>query len=215
MPSRRQFLEYGVMASAWAACPAVARLSLADSGREPYHFFRVIVDHTFADGAAFAAEASSWRAPVRAVGSDLGSVWMNDIGPCWRRTSAAIAGLTSGAALFCLEFLANDYGMSVVYRAEHSQNANGRVLHDITGSEDIRAWGPRLTAAGKRWSSVAAAMAMSCPAALKPDPRMALLNPAPQSWKALFSWVIAPGGRALVLNGRSQELQMHNKQGRG
>lgn len=122
---------------------------------------------------------------------------MNEIEPPWKRGPAVVAGLTDRASLFFFELLARDYGMGIVYRAEHSQTAAG-IRHVITGPQRLTEWESRLTAAGKHWSKVAAAMATSCPEALPPDPGIALLDPAEPSGFArpsLFSWVIAPAKR--------------------
>jgi hypothetical protein len=171
MPNRREFI------SALAAYPLAARLARA----EPYRPSMVVYDPAFPDSAAFAAEAVRRGATVHAIGSDAGSVWMNQIEPRWRRGPAVVAGLTSRADLFCLEFLARDYGMRAVYRAQHS-----------------------LIAAGRCWSVAAAGMVMNGPAALDPDFGLGLLDlaePAKTAGPSLFSWVIGPGRRSGVLGG--------------
>jgi hypothetical protein len=220
MSSRREFIQRGLAASALAASPLTARLAQADgSGREPYRFFTVLFDPTFADGAAFGAEAVRLGAPASAAGSDAGSVWMNQIEPRWKHGPAVVAGLTGRASLFCLELLARDYGMGVVYRAEHSPAPGGGIRHSITGPERLAKWESRLTLAGKRWSALAAEMAMSCPEALAPDPGIGLLDlgqPSRIVEPSLFSWVIAPARRAGVLGrSRYQERGTHNRPQRG
>ena len=95
MSSRREFIQRGLAASALAACPLTARLAPAGSSSEPYRFFKVVFDQTFAEGAAFAAEALSRGAPAHAVGSNAGGVWMNHIEPRWKRGPAVVAELTS------------------------------------------------------------------------------------------------------------------------
>ena len=216
MSSRREFIQRGLAASALAASPLTARLALADGGsRKPYRFFTVLFDQTFADGVAFGAEAVRLGGPARAVGSDAGTVWMNQIEPRWKYGPAVVAGLIGRATLFCLELLARDYGMGVVYRAEHSPAPGGGIRHIITGPQNLAEWESRLTLAGKRWSAVAAEMAMSCPETLPPDPGIGLLDPGQPSSIAepsLFSWVIAPARRAGVLGrSRYQQRGIHNR----
>jgi hypothetical protein len=205
MPNRREFIQRALVASALATCPLTARLALAGSGGgKPHRLFKVIFDESFPGGAAFGAEAVSRGAPVHAVGSDAGGVWMNEIEPRWKRGPAVVAGLTGRTSLFCLELLARDYGMGVVYRTEHSLTAGG-IRHVITGAENLSEWESRLTSAGERWSAVAAAMVMNCPESLEPDPNIGLLDPAQPSWIAepsLFSWVIGPARRPGVLGER-------------
>ena len=199
MPSRREFIQRGLAVSALAACPLAGREALASRVGGSHRFFRVLFDTTFAEGAAFGAEAADRDAPVRAIGSDVGNVWMNEIEPRWKRGPIAIAGLTGGAPLFCLELLGRDYGMGVVYRAEHVLAGDGRVRHLVTGPDRLSEWENRLTAAGGHWSAVAAALATSCPDDLQPEVEIDLLDLARRTGAAersLFSWVIAPKSRA-------------------
>jgi hypothetical protein len=215
VPSRREFLQRGLAASVLAACPRSARLVLAGGGsEEPHRLFKIVFDQTFAEGAAFGAEAVSRGAAVRAIGSDAGGVWMNEIEPRWQRGPAAVAGLGSLASLFCLELLGRDYGMGVAYCAEHSPTAGVVVHHVLIGRDRLSPWESRLTAAGKRWAAVAAAMAMKCPETLTPDPHVGLLDlarPTGIAGPSLFSWVIGPAWRAGVLGERG----MRNRPRRG
>jgi hypothetical protein len=212
MPSRREFIQRGIAASVLAAGPLTSRLALAGSSSgKPYRLFKVVFDQTLAEGAAFGVEAVSRGAPARAVGSNAGSVWMNEIEPRWKRGPAVIAGLTGRASLFCLELLARDYGMGVVYRAEHSPTGDGGIRHVITGPETLSEWQAesktRLTAAGPCWSAVAARMVMNCPETLEPNPSIGLLDlaqPAGIAGPSLFSWVIAPAKRPGVLGQRAK-----------
>lgn len=188
MPSRREFIQSGLAASALAAHPLTAR------GGEPYRpvIVVVVVDQTSPQGPVFAAEAANRGTAAYAMGRDPGSVWMNQIEPRWKRDPAVVAGLTSRASLFCLELLARDYGMGLVYRVEHG------IRHVITGPESLSEWERRLTVAGKRWGAVAAAMAMNCPQTL--EPRIGLLDLVPET--SLHSWVFAPARRSSVLGGK-------------
>jgi hypothetical protein len=194
-PNRRAFLRYGVTASALAAFQLTTHFLSARVEAGPPRLFRVIADEASASGAAFAAEAGSRGIPVHLVGNDVGSVWMNHIEPSWRHAPATIAGLTTGAALFCLEYLAADYGMGVAYRIEHIPIGNGPVHHVITGPENSRIWKTRLSVAGPDWGTVAASMAITYPATVESMPRIALLDLADRSRGAsLFSWLLVPCG---------------------
>lgn len=202
MPSRREFIQTGLAASALAAFPLTALPTLADTtNEEPYPLFKVVFDQTLPAGEAFGAEATRRGAPATAVGGNAGGVWMNEIEPRWKRGPAVLAGLTDRSSLFCFELLARDYGMAVVYRAEHCPTSGG-IRHVITGPEGLSAWQSRLTAAGQRWSTVAAQMVMNCPAILGPERRIGLLDlaqPSSVPGPSLFSWVIAPARRPGLL----------------
>ena len=206
MLSRRQFIQRGVAASALAACPrAASALAVLDASRsdlpgEPHPFFKVLFDRTTAEGTAFGAEAARRGAAVCAVGADLGGVWLHDIEPRWKRGAAAIAGLTSGPHLFCLELLARDYGLAVVYRARHERASGGQFGHAVAGPEALCGQArERLGATGRSWAKAAVDVAMTCPVAFHPDPRLGLVDLADGSRTAerpLYSWVIAPNNRA-------------------
>jgi hypothetical protein len=201
MLSRREFVGRSLAASALAACAAPGWAALAADRDEPHRFFTVIFDCTFPDGAAFGAEALRQGAAAQAVGSDLGSVWMNAIEPRWKRGPAAMAGLTGAAPLFCLELLARDYRMGLVYRIAHATTADGRFHHRLAGPDPVPDSERRLAEAGHQWAALAATLAMSCPGALQPDPAIGLLDLARRpgiAQQALFSWVMAPVRREVL-----------------
>ena len=203
MQGRRQFIQRGLAAVALATgastAPAILDLILHDTKRPSWNgggrlLFKVLFDETSAAGLSFAAEAARHFIPTRGVGTDVGATWMHDIEPRWRHSPAAIAGLTTGPALFCLELLARDHGMGVVYRARHDPD-RGRFSHIVAGPPAITARAGELVAGGSRWAEVAAAIAIGCPACLRPDLALGLVDLAERagvSERSLFSWVIAP-----------------------
>jgi hypothetical protein len=202
-----------MMAVGSAASPGVfagwARTSeeaWRDGSRDgPYQFFRVLFDNTSAEGAAFGAEAAARGAATRAVGIDLGSLWMHEIEPQWKNRPAAIAGLTSGPHLFCLELLARDYGMGPVYRVRHEIGASDQCGHIVAGPPVLSSWTNQLTATGRDWARCAAALALDCPGALRPSRDLDLVDLASCSAlgdRSLFSWVIAPADGAPTLRRR-------------
>jgi hypothetical protein len=173
-----------VMASIIAAwCPdayaALRKFGRSESAKaaarvgvgSPYEFFRVLYDDTSPEGRSFGAEAARRGAAARPVGADLGGVWLHEIEPRWRNGPAAIAGLTTGPHLFCLELLARDYGVGSVYRMRHARPAN------------------------PHWVSAAVDLAMTCSVAERPRACVDLVDLASDSRVAeapLYSWVIAP-----------------------
>src|SRR4029453_3422727 len=217
MRTRRQFMRDAIATSMMAvgstAPPGVlarwARTSeeaSRDGSRdEPYQFFRVLFDNTSAEGAAFGAEAAARGAATRAVGIDLGSLWMHEIEPQWKHCPAAIAGLTSGPHLFCLELLARDYGMGLVYRVRHEIGASDHCGHIVAGPPVLSSWTDQLEATGRDWARHAAALAMDCPSALGPCRDLDLVDLTTRSGlteHSLYSWVIAPADGEPTLRGK-------------
>jgi hypothetical protein len=190
--TRREFLVRSLAASAFAACPIAGHSLFAGGAPEApgvrLRSFRapagqvskVLFDRDFPVASAFAAEASRRGVPAFAVGDDAGGVWIAEIEPLWRRGTGAIAGLTRGVPLFCLELLARDYGMAVVHRARHP------------------------ACAGTESGAAAAALAFSSCEAPPPPARIDLvdLTNDGRAERPLFSWVIAPADVSRALAGR-------------
>jgi hypothetical protein len=216
MPTRRQFMRHAIVSSVTVCSPAAhamlagfrrtSEASSRDGGPdEPYQFFRVLFDNTSPEGAAFGTEAAARGAATRAVGVDLGSLWMHEIEPQWKHCPAAIAGLTSGPHLFCLELLARDYGMGLVYRVRHEIGASDHCGHVVAGPPVLSSWTDQLEATGRDWARHAAALAMDCPRALGPCRDLDLVDLTTRSGlteHSLYSWVIAPAYGVPTLRGK-------------
>src|SRR5262245_59032579 len=132
MTSRREILQIGVAASAlpWAAyASAVGRPEPADA----VPLYKVVYDARFSAGMEFARRAAALGHAVHAIDGDMTRFWYDDLYHRWRRGAAAIAGLTARGALFCLEQLAWDQRMRVIFRAEHSVSDGGCVAHRFEG----------------------------------------------------------------------------------
>ncbi|HTR38300.1 MAG TPA: hypothetical protein VMH80_20465 [Bryobacteraceae bacterium] len=130
MRSRREFLQAGIAASVLPA--AVSGMNLAPAQPEDRHdFYKVIYDERFPASVAFAREMAKIGAPVQAIRGDITDLWFHDLDPQWKKCPVPIAGLTAHGPLFCLERLAWDHGMRVVYRAEQE------ATHD---SEPLISW---------------------------------------------------------------------------
>jgi hypothetical protein len=116
--NRREFVFASVTAAAAAACAAPAAQA---SVRLPV--FAVIFDRRFAAAHAF-ADAAAWRGhKVFGYGGDLTAVWLDEIEPRWSRRAGALAGMSTPAALFCLEQLAAQHWLRVVTRIEQRTGA--------------------------------------------------------------------------------------------
>jgi hypothetical protein len=116
MIDRRSFLTGSVaMAAALAGAPTRAGArGRADVGAPLPDI--VLVDRHLAGSETFAAQARARGLGVLEFTSDAAGVWMRELEPRLRAGPLAIAGLTSAATLFCLDFLARDYGARTVRR---------------------------------------------------------------------------------------------------
>jgi hypothetical protein len=203
MTNRREFLQIGIAAStlplatqaARAAGVSVASEKPADS---VVPLYKVVYDLRFADSVAFARRAESLGVAVHAIEGDMTRFWFDDLHHRWQRGQAAIAGLTAHGPLFCLERLAWDQGMRVVFRAEHSFKTAGCVEHVSFGPVAMLRVTGNLSG-GEQWGARIADVVMQCPSGRSESAsaRESTLSRAvaPDS-ESLFSWVIAPASKA-------------------
>jgi hypothetical protein len=192
MTSRRAFLKIGLAAS---ALPAAAPADDAASDAVP--LYKVLYDTRFPASVAFARRASARGLAVQAMHGDMTAFWYHDLYHRWRKEAAAIAGLTAHGALFCLERLAWEQRMRVVFRGRHSPTAAGGVVHELEGPPALLHTAVRATAdAG--WAGALADVVASCPRRRSTQGAAtgltARARTVPES-EALFSWVIAPAAR--------------------
>ena len=121
MTSRREFLKTGLAAS--ALLPLGARADLGAFEGVPgaaVSIYKVVYDTRFPASIAFARRAAARGLAVHAIAGDMTRFWYDDLYHRWRQGPAAIAGLTTHGPLFCLERLAWEQRMRVVYRDEHA-----------------------------------------------------------------------------------------------
>jgi hypothetical protein len=121
MTSRREILKAGLAASALPL--AGAAFATSNERPEAVALYKILYDSRFAESVAFAARAAEHGHAVHAMRGDVTRFWYDDLYHRWREGPAAIAGLTAYGALFCLEQLAWDQRMRVVFRAEHTVGA--------------------------------------------------------------------------------------------
>ena len=119
MVNRRGVLKIG------AATVAGALVRMPDAGRnlsptraQPA-FHRAVYDERFRECLGFAAQLHSAGVRTSAIRGDVGKLWYHDLRVHLRENRLPVAGLTDRAALFCLEELARDVGMRVIFRADH------------------------------------------------------------------------------------------------
>jgi hypothetical protein len=207
MASRREFLQAGL---ASLALPISAHAAFS-SGLLPRPdetastpLYKIVYDERFGPSRAFCAAAKSWGASVAGIRGDITDLWFNDLYARWKQGPAAIAGLTAHGPLFCLERLAWDEQMRVVFRAEHRYRADGHIEHSLAVpvgmARHIANWSDQ----GPDWATCMAHLVTRCPLGLSPAQAQALKTkivlPLDQSGteasETLISWVIAPVVRA-------------------
>jgi hypothetical protein len=105
----------------------------AASTRPSSAFQRAVFDDRFAECRAFATELESAGALTSAVRGDVAELWYKDLRVHLSKKRVPVAGLTDRPALFCLEELARDVGMRVIFRADHITEQNGHTQHAAVG----------------------------------------------------------------------------------
>ena len=117
MASRREFLQAGLAASVLPIAASAGESAPEALDKAP-SFYKVVFDERFPASVAFAGEMKKLGMPVHGIKGDITDLWYYDLYERWKQGPVAIAGLTAHGALFCLERLAWDHGMRVVYRAD-------------------------------------------------------------------------------------------------
>lgn len=202
MTTRREFLQAGIGVS---TLPILSGVSVSSKMKEveepaltPLH--KVIFDERFPDSVAFGSEAEKLGMPVHGIRGDMTDFWVHDLYYCWQNAPSAIAGLTAHGPLFCLEHLAWDHGMRVVFRAEHTYLPNNRIEHVLSGPESLLRQAASLNDCGSNWGSRVALMVARCPEnrvrAATVTIAASARAQATDEQGSLFSWIIAPLARA-------------------
>src|SRR5262245_26508658 len=197
MTSRREFLKAGLTASALLPVGARADFAAVEPPATAVSLYKVLCDTRFAASVAFARRAAARGVAVHAMAGDMTPFWYDDLYHRWRQEPVAIAGLTAHGALFCLERLAWEQRMRVVYRGEHAA-AGGGIAHRFEGPAQVAAPAAEATA-GVAWASALAAVVTACPrgrAQLGGAQSLTARADVTAPWEPLFSWVIAPIPRA-------------------
>ncbi|MBS0614446.1 MAG: twin-arginine translocation signal domain-containing protein [Proteobacteria bacterium] len=135
--SRRSFVKSGLAVGAAASVAAVASTSKNAANdplglRLPIHL--ALFDTRFPAAHAFARALAIRGVTLAPYDGDVTPVWFNQLDPVWRQYPLAVAGLTTEGALFCLEQLAWDNRMRVVYRGLHESSAQGGTRHVLQSS---------------------------------------------------------------------------------
>ncbi|HWK55091.1 MAG TPA: hypothetical protein VNR18_12020 [Hyphomicrobiales bacterium] len=203
MTNRREVLQMSMAvtlasldaATAWAA-PS------GGTGRDApaAPLYTALYDARFAASRVFGERMAAQGVTTAALADgDMTALWYNNLHFRWREGPVAIAGLTTRGPLFCLEQLAWDHGMRVVFRAQHASARDGSILHEIEGAGVLMdvarhvaaedGWAAGLSDAIGHYSHTGGAKTRvqvhtARPAVQVPEDEM------------LFSWVIAPVARS-------------------
>jgi hypothetical protein len=132
---RREFLQLGLAAGAGSLLPPL----LFAAGGEvpagtPLPLFRLIHDTREAASLDLAHALGSQLlgtiyntgtadSLLRPVHGDVTRFWYDELQPVWQAQRVAVAGTTSHDVLFCLEQLARDHQLRVLWRREHVVDA--------------------------------------------------------------------------------------------
>jgi hypothetical protein len=211
MTSRRGFIRSSVaMATAGAVGSlASAAYSLprerAATRDRLLKLHAVVVDQRFDESVEFGRSLALHGADTYGMKGDVTDVWYSHLYPLWKAGGVAVAGLTGSGVLFCLERLAWDHRLRVVYRGSHQRLADGRVHHAALGSADWSVLRRDTVNRSSSWpNAVAAAVAGSgspCAAVSTDRTLLPVCTTGTEgqgrgSDVTLFSWVIAPAARA-------------------
>ena len=158
MTNRREILQGGIALTSLPLVAGAYWSSPHASAHCWYAPYRVIFDDRFAETRVFGEEAERLGGSVRSFAGDITDLWYQELDLRWRSEPTAIAGMTRHGPLFCLERLAWNAGMRVVYRATHAVREGStdslpdRLAHDSEccfraalgrsglGASALRAW---------------------------------------------------------------------------
>ena len=190
MPTRRSILQSAAVLSATSVAP---KFVFADDIAQSGHI-GVIYDSRHLESRTFGSHAGHLGFLTHAIEGDITGLWQTELRARWKRVPVTIAGLTERPALFLLEQLGWDYGLRVVYQAEHASSGPGSAEHRI-----VRSANPglkrQLEAAGAMWPSALAEQILTAPRDLASNdctPSGSAMTAYLGEPTKLYSWIIAP-----------------------
>lgn len=193
MATRRDFIGGSIAAGVLAGIGYVPG-AFARSRTTGVGLYKAIYDERYTEGVQFADEIKTLGIATRAIRGDITDLWFDDLALRWKQSPVAIAGLTTESALFCLERLAWDHRLRVVFRADHAL-APGCVEHTVSCSSATLDQLHDLERINTGWwAPEVAHVVAEVPARKLPDSIRTVRTPATGHGDAgfLVSWVIAP-----------------------
>lgn len=189
MTNRREFLQLGIAA---AALPVAPHAASPAAGVSVTPIYKAIYDTRFPESVAFARRMAERGIATHAIDGDVTALWYHDLYHRWREGPVAIAGLTAHGALFCLEQLAWDQRMRVVFRGQHDFGLLS-VDHRFSGPRDLLRG---LALRDVAWSERIADLIAACPSAHVEigacEAATLRVEHQARQREELHSWLIAP-----------------------
>ena len=199
MANRREFIQAGIaVTTAASVTGASAQGEAAGATAPPHRIHKVIYDERFTEPVRFARAAESLGLEAHAITGDMTALWYGELHGLWRKEPAAIAGMTRHGPMFCLEMLARDHGMRLVYQAEH-QISGGEVRHSVSGALASLRRSGGLLEAGAAWPEQMADLVANTPVEPALRGGVGVVTRIPDGAAAeepLFTWVIGPVSQA-------------------
>lgn len=208
MRTRRDFLQLGIAASALPFADAAFLSSKSTASVTPptVFLYKAVFDERFPESVSFARQMEKLGVLAHGIAGDITDFWFHELHAQWTKEPVAIAGLTAHGPLFCLERLAWDHRMRVVYRAEHRQRDNSRIEHALRGPASMLRQTADLVGGGADWGLQVANVVSRCPNVCSEVTETTIIAAVPNSsdrgesanteQEPLLSWVIAPAARA-------------------
>lgn len=137
MVNRRRVLKIGAATVAGVLVKPLDSVRNLSPVRASLAFHKAIFDERFAECRVFAAELYNAGVVTSAIRGDVARLWYEDLRAHLRENRLPVAGLTDRAALFCLEELARDVGMRVIFRVDHTTDRNGHTQHTVVGQPSL------------------------------------------------------------------------------
>jgi hypothetical protein len=192
MANRREFIQAGLAVTAAGSVAGTPAKAAA-----PYRIHKVVYDERFAEPSRFAKAAEALGLEAHAISGDMTDLWYHELHGRWREQPVAIAGMTRHGPMFCLEMLARDHGMRLVYQAEH-QVCDGEVRHTVSGALPNLKRSTDLTRSDAAWPELMAALVADTPVqpALSGAVGVVTRTKGAAAEEPLFTWVIAPVSQA-------------------
>jgi hypothetical protein len=155
---------------------------------------QVLFDSRHPDSHEFGAAAAQAGRRVAAFPGDITPVWRQMLLPLWAAGGGAVAGMTTPAALLCLEQQAKDHWMRVVLRIEHRRGQSGILMHRVTATEPILTLACAALEDAPDWPGRSFALLRACVRS-KNQPRLSRVvsyaDPHGFADMELVSWIIA------------------------
>jgi hypothetical protein len=196
MANRREFIQASIAVT--AAASAAGTPAQAARSAPPHRFHKVIYDSRFAEPVRFAEAAKALGLETHAITGDMTGLWYDELHDLWGEEAVAIGGMTRHGPMFCLEMLARDHGMRLVYQAEH-EIAEAEVRHTVSGALSNLKRSTGLTQSGAAWPELMARLVAETPVETAVRGRVGVVTRTPGAEAAeepLFTWVIAPASQA-------------------